>query len=676
MKIKLKKQFYFIPLSISETFQDCFFIGCVVALSCILYIGNLGFYSDDFGFLLRFSQISEQPLLEIFSSAYLNNPNFWMRPVEPIYKIGQYFLFGFHPVGYHLVNSTILIIGFIIFYLVLRELQQKRLLAFSTAIVYAALPHYSSNRLWYTASMISLSMTLYFLSFYALLKALKSKSSVSFWLWNLLGIMSMLISLLSYELFLPLFLFNIGVIWFSSRKILSDFDTPLSRQSKPLIIALSNLFAWLVATFLKYLVSYPSGKLRSEIVSCMAQGREDCKQINDLANIRLTGLSGKVAKILSLFSNNPILIFSFVLILILLVVSRRFLRDRWARLINLSKKVKIKWVLYSLLTLVSIYIVNQIRSYLTSLDDSTSLIAVALSWWGKLARATIQISYIDYGLRLPQVSWQVITNYPSLKIFILGVILGLSIAWYLLKNFPEKNKITRVDGFRLFFSGFIVFVLGYAMFLTNKKIVLTAAGLGNRTAMASTVGVALTLVGGIVLVTLLPMLKHWRKTVFCTLIVLICTSGILINNTVASLWVKAHMEQQEILSAIAQDIPFLDKNTTLLIDGICPYIGPAPVFEGGGDIRSALHLLYQNPTLNADVVKPRMKVKEEGIVTRIYGKERVYPYQNLAIYHVSKEIYMPLIDAETAKDYFQKFNPEFNSYCPSSYEGAGTPIFR
>ena len=94
-----------------------------------------------------------------------------MRPVQFLYLAALYKAFGTDPLGYHVVNTLVLAAGAVLFYLVLRRLGLSRVLALAVPLVYALLPHYSTNKLWMAAFQIGLSMTLYFLSLYADLRA-------------------------------------------------------------------------------------------------------------------------------------------------------------------------------------------------------------------------------------------------------------------------------------------------------------------------------------------------------------------------------------------------------------------------------------------------------------------------------------------------------------------------
>jgi hypothetical protein len=109
--------------------------------------------------------------------------------------------------------------------------------------------------------------------------------------------------------------------------------------------------------------------------------------------------------------------------------------------------------------------------------------------------------------------------------------------------------------------------------------------------------------------------------------------------------------------------------------GVCPYIGPGIVFEGGSDMSGALQLLYQDSSLHGDVVTPRLKVHQDEIETRIYGHIRYYPYgPNLKLYDFRTHAIYALPNLSAALEHFAMMGPA-HTFCPDGNEGDGVPIF-
>jgi hypothetical protein len=244
--------------------RDCLFLGLVMLLSCILYINDLGFYGDDWAFLRIFYLSENQSLVGLIRSTF-ETSNIWSspplrtwapRPVQAIYEVSLYWLFGLNPFGYHLVNTTVLTSGIIGFYWVVRELTGNRMLAIVVPMTYGLLPHYSTDRLWYAAFQANLSMVLYFLSLFCDLQQLKAKRN-SLYAWKTLSLVSLIGSTLAYEVFIPLFWLNPFMVLYQKRRLQkSGVNTQLSRRTLTLLLA-SNIVVLTLILIFKALVSEP-----------------------------------------------------------------------------------------------------------------------------------------------------------------------------------------------------------------------------------------------------------------------------------------------------------------------------------------------------------------------------------------------------------------------------------
>src|SRR5438552_4082201 len=136
--------------------RDSLFLSVILGLSVVLYAGRLGFYADDWKFLETLTFSTDQSLPGLFRTFYTESETVWMRPVQAIEQAILYWFFGLRPLGYHLVNSTVLLSGVLLFYWVLRELNCERWLALSLPAVYGLLPHYSTDRVWMATFMATL----------------------------------------------------------------------------------------------------------------------------------------------------------------------------------------------------------------------------------------------------------------------------------------------------------------------------------------------------------------------------------------------------------------------------------------------------------------------------------------------------------------------------------------
>jgi hypothetical protein len=201
-------------VSARRALVDSVFLSAVVVLSVIPYVGRLGFYYDDYSVLGRMNRSPDQSLLGLYDAV---RPGTGQRPLQAFIFAGLYRLFGWHPLGYHILNVLLLVIVAVLMYLVLRELRLPRLVCVAIPLVYSMLPHYSTERFWLDAFQISLSTTFYLLSLYASLRAARSTSLKALF-WVLVAISGMAGSLLAYEVVFPLFALNLVLVWWTARR--------------------------------------------------------------------------------------------------------------------------------------------------------------------------------------------------------------------------------------------------------------------------------------------------------------------------------------------------------------------------------------------------------------------------------------------------------------------------
>src|SRR5690606_41375745 len=108
-------------------------------------LGDAGvvFDSYDWSVVGYAGMSAEQTFMGIFRAIYGDLVQ--MLPVQFLCLGGLYTVFGLDPLGYHVVNTLVLAAGAVLFYLVLRELREPRVLALTVPLVSALLPHYSAR---------------------------------------------------------------------------------------------------------------------------------------------------------------------------------------------------------------------------------------------------------------------------------------------------------------------------------------------------------------------------------------------------------------------------------------------------------------------------------------------------------------------------------------------------
>ncbi len=122
------------PFGTRVALQDCLFLSLIVLVFVVLYIKDLGLYSDDWHFLGLLSNSNDQSLFALIGSVF---PDTRLRPIESLYAAGLYWLFGIRPLEYHIVNALVFTVTILFFYLSLNEMLKMRLFTIAIPLVYA-----------------------------------------------------------------------------------------------------------------------------------------------------------------------------------------------------------------------------------------------------------------------------------------------------------------------------------------------------------------------------------------------------------------------------------------------------------------------------------------------------------------------------------------------------------
>jgi hypothetical protein len=187
--------------------SECGLLIFGVLLSVVFYTARLGFYADDWAVLATLDLADNHSTAALVGQLTRDHRETVTRPLEVLFWVTFYQLFGLQPLGYHIVNALVLISNVLLFYFCLRELQKSRLLTLAIPSLYMTLPHYSTDRFWISATIVSLSMALYFVSLFCDLRALRV-FGWRFAAWKASSVGALLGSTFAYETALPLFLIN------------------------------------------------------------------------------------------------------------------------------------------------------------------------------------------------------------------------------------------------------------------------------------------------------------------------------------------------------------------------------------------------------------------------------------------------------------------------------------
>lgn len=543
-----------------STAGDCFFLLVIGMLSMASYEFRLGFYSDDWAMLASMRLSQSQSFVDVLRELYYAHDH-EIRPMQFLEIVALYKLFGLAPIGYHLVNAAILIMGFVLLYLLVRALRQPRVLALSISLVFMLVPNYSTDRFWIASSAANLSMGLALLALHAHLQALRRTQS-GFWRWETVAVLGALGSGFCYEVFLPL-----------------------------LIVATIFLLALEVKNH---------------------YSRSDAVQIFGKAVLRQAAIVCAVALILV---------------------------------------VKALWA--------------------SRVPHNIELIGLGFY----TGRQILKAGAINYGyhfLLLPSTTWHVLCRYAQPTIVVTSGIIGFAV-WARLYTLP--NPLTaaaaklRAAMSVYLAAGMVLFVAGYSLFPISP----VENGPNNRAAIAGTIGFAVSVVGGLGLLTSLAQ-PIWRKTILCNGVALMSMGGALILGVVGDFWTESFRIEKEILSNIQDHVPVIPVGTSLILDGVCPYNGPAPVFNATWDLSGALSLIYGHTGIEANIVTPWMTVEENGLAVPTGAGSVIYPFGDLFVYHVGHETSYALPDGEAAQAYFSDISTDRMARCPAYIDGNGVDV--
>jgi hypothetical protein len=225
-----------------------------------------------------------------------------------------------------------------------------------------------------------------------------------------------------------------------------------------------------------------------------------------------------------------------------------------------------------------------------------------------LASGSIKLNVGTYFLAVPYVLWWIVRHRLDVANVGAAVATGLlafAYVWWIGRRDREAFISARLwrDCVRV---GLVAFVLGYAIFLTNRQILFRSAGIDDRVNAAAALGVAAVLVGALGWIT--GRLTGRRGiTLFSASVGCVVATGVLIVGTLGSFWTSATKEQDAIVSGLQRTAASLPPSSTVVLDGVCPEIGPAVVFADQLDFRGALALAYHDPALAADTATEALR---------------------------------------------------------------------
>ncbi len=206
--------------------------------------------------------------------------------------------------------------------------------------------------------------------------------------------------------------------------------------------------------------------------------------------------------------------------------------------------------------------------------------------------------------------------------------------------------------------------LGYAVVVATTLDGGAAASDGASLGLATTLGVALTLVGAAA--TFASLFGRTRKQAgFLALAVgLACGGSSALLSGSAAEWRAAGRQQVRVVADMVDRTAGLPKGAVVLIGGACPSFGAGPSLATRADVTAAVRTVLGRADVRADVVSPATRVGRPGIVTNPRDDDARYPYGERTIgYDASTRAVVPLVDPAGARRFVSAAQRELADQC-------------
>ena len=275
----------------------------------------------------------------------------------------------------------------------------------------------------------------------------------------------------------------------------------------------------------------------------------------------------------------------------------------------------------------------------------------------------IKINFGTYGLGLPYVLWWILDHRFSALVLVTALIAGVLVFLYLTRGVRGDRVPTAARGARwplwleLAAAGLVLMAAGYGLFVVTGQIYMTSAGIDNRVNIVPALGMVILAVG-LLLRGLELVAPRLRGTVFSLSIAVLAAAGIVVTNTIADYWGAAYARQGEVMERLQRALPENPTDTIVLLDRICPEIGPGVVFLAHYDLAGALRTEYSDASIEAAVMTDDVDAEGSGVVigtTFVGVTERLsYPYEKgIVVYDWRRDSLTPLPDRAAARAYLR-----------------------
>ncbi len=481
---------------------DGLLVVAVVALPAAFYVGGLGFYLDDHYWLGLMANSDDKSVPGLFETLAGDDPKAWLRPVMYLLLTAAYSVFGGHAWAYHVLVVALVAACALLVHALLSRLGAPRFLALGVPLLFAAAPHYSSDRFWLASYAAPASLALSLAGIYAYVRGSASRGP-RLGAWLVGGSVALGLGVFMYEITLPLFVVAVAFLWHRSRAA--------------------------------------GGSLR---------------------------LTARVAA----------------------------------------------------LSLVAVLIAKGVATELAGGGTSHQLGYQSgfLHHMGYLVSGGVKVNFGTYGIGLPYVIGWIATHHLTWSAALASLLVGSLLFLYLahageLELPPARLANGRRPWRYIVAGGLALLVVGYGSFVVTDVIYFTSAGIDNRVNIVAAIGVAMLAVGLVLRgLELLPEAR--RQGAFAFAVALLAAIGVFVTNTLADYWRAASAEQETVLADLRRDLPAELEGMTVVLDGVCPEVGPGIVFTAHYDLAGALQRLYHEPTITAPVATAAMSAEARSLV--------------------------------------------------------------
>jgi len=293
--------------------------------------------------------------------------------------------------------------------------------------------------------------------------------------------------------------------------------------------------------------------------------------------------------------------------------------------------------------------------------------------WGRyILHRIFEIGYGELGRDLPRRAAAAIGDLGALDLATVAM-LTLFAVWGLGRaTGNEEDRGRRRLWWLAMLAGPPLYLLGYLVAFVTTDLGLSDVGLDNRTAVAAAIGIAFAfagLAGGVA--GFAP--RGIRSPAISVAVAAVFALALLVTLRAADDWRAAARAQDRVVTAVRAVAPRLPANgARLLIDGACPYVGPAPVFERRLDTSRMLQSVLGDPAAEGDVLRPGSTLDAGGFSASAYAvPSRVAYGPGLFVLDVPAREIVPLPDATAAAGYLAAHPASSLAACPPSREGQG-----